>query len=401
MKKLALILFLISSIAASSQEWEAWTPSGNPVNHFDRDNYFYVSGSTLHMFELNTDSVDFGLPITGVYRVPYYGDFYVTAGNGTYSDGLYFYNKLNGETNVVDYLIRPQFLSKFDTTFYIGCLGGLYTSFNLNDWELHTSFSNDELVTHYFQDGTNRTICVRKETSPNQYSHYIKHSEDNGENWQTDTLPGLIVDCDYDENSGILALILADENNETALYESTDNCETLTFTREFPNANLVKVFNEYVFGIGQSRDTNVACYGVSLYWKQNNHQSFINGNLPTHNILFIGETEMDCFNITIGTDMGAFALCGLPSYLREIENTSFSISPNPVNNTLTLSLNQKEAKPVSVSITDMNGRLLYRETKHYIDNQIQIKTNSIPKGFYIISITTDDQWIGTEKFIKE
>jgi hypothetical protein len=403
MKKIALILLIINSLSASAQEWEAWTPQGIPVNYFDYYGLYYVSGTTLYIQGQLADTINIGLPITGSYKTIPQNNFYITAGDGSYSDGLYFYNSENRETSVVAYLFRPQFLKKFDTTYYIGCMGSLYSSYNLADWNLHMTFDNDELVTHYFENDTNKIICVRKETSINEYIHYIKHSEDNGENWQTDTLPGFIVDCDYDNYYGLLALILADENDETALYESYDNGETVTFTKDFPNASQVKIFDYYLFGLGQSRDTSMACYGVSLYWKNTDRQSFINGNLPTHNILFIDETEMDCFNITIGTDMGAFAICGVPSYLNKFKNTAFRISPNPVNNSLTVDLNQKEIKPVSVTVTSMDGRLIMSEERicPVEENQIQISTGSLPNGFYLISLQTEDKWIGTRKFIKE
>lgn len=76
----------------------------------------------------------------------------------------------------------------------------------------------------------------------------------------------------------------------------------------------------------------------------------------------------------------------------EIENTSFSIYPNPSNGEFTISLNE-EAHATQIYISDIEGRII--ESKTYVE-----KTSlDLPKGVYFITLLDDDIVLGTEKLI--
>lgn len=87
-----------------------------------------------------------------------------------------------------------------------------------------------------------------------------------------------------------------------------------------------------------------------------------------------------------------------PVSVNELEKiTGFNLYPNPAQNFINFSLNQK---PENVQMTDVLGKeleVVYDETQ---SNQYKIYFNDLPKGVYFISIKTTEGLINS-KFIKE
>jgi hypothetical protein len=72
------------------------------------------------------------------------------------------------------------------------------------------------------------------------------------------------------------------------------------------------------------------------------------------------------------------------------KDNSFVIYPNPANNLITLDFGDVNASNDSYSITDLSGRILISESK-FIDRQTQIDISKLEIGFYLISITGNQQ----------
>jgi hypothetical protein len=72
------------------------------------------------------------------------------------------------------------------------------------------------------------------------------------------------------------------------------------------------------------------------------------------------------------------------------KDNSFMIYPNPANNLITLDFGDVNASNDSYSITDLSGRILISESK-FIDRQTQIDISKLEIGFYLISITGNQQ----------
>jgi len=76
----------------------------------------------------------------------------------------------------------------------------------------------------------------------------------------------------------------------------------------------------------------------------------------------------------------------------EIENTTFSIYPNPSNGAFTISLH-KDTHATQMHVSDLEGRLI--ESKTYVEKTCL----DLPKGVYFITLLNDDIILGTEKLI--
>ena len=71
-----------------------------------------------------------------------------------------------------------------------------------------------------------------------------------------------------------------------------------------------------------------------------------------------------------------------------VNNSKFIIRPNPANDIINFKLPTQTSKPTFVSLYDVQGRQVYKETinsRNYITRG-QIKTTSLARGVYILRI---------------
>jgi hypothetical protein len=402
MKKIAAILLLISPFCLKAQQWDTITPQGIPVNIIEMPYFHFVSGNTLYAFSDGQDTVVFNLPITDTEIEGYDLSFLITVGNGSYSDGLYYFNPYNDSLTLIDYFLKPQFVDEFNDTLYLGCQGGLFYSTDRFTWQSHTALEPNELVLNYYEFESNKAIVIRKSIENNTID-YVLHSEDNGAIWTTDTLPGELIDSDFYRWTGNLAFILLNENSTTAIYESTDNGNTIAYVNTFPNLSLIDIISGNSFALAHSRDTSNA-YGVSLYYPEYDYHTFINDNLPTRNILFIEQFEMDCFNLTVGTDVGAFEICGMFTDIAKLNIPhEFKITPNPASDIISIKTNFETIEPLSIVITNIKGQTIrqFPIRNNPINNHIQLNVRNLDQGCYILSLYSKHKWIGNQKFLKQ
>jgi hypothetical protein len=90
--------------------------------------------------------------------------------------------------------------------------------------------------------------------------------------------------------------------------------------------------------------------------------------------------------------------------LTVIENVSqnqLSIYPNPANNNVYVQTVEINPEPVSLSISDLNGRLLKLEKQSNAEGTYEIDLAGIPAGVYILKVTNSLQTLNHKLIINK
>jgi len=82
-------------------------------------------------------------------------------------------------------------------------------------------------------------------------------------------------------------------------------------------------------------------------------------------------------------------------------NNNISISPNPVDEILTITHDIHVGVPMRLQIIDLNGRTLYENfyEKNYAQN-FQVNVRELPAGLYFVQLFTRNEMM-IERFVKE
>lgn len=99
-------------------------------------------------------------------------------------------------------------------------------------------------------------------------------------------------------------------------------------------------------------------------------------------------------NLTVRAS-AADTLLGNASFENAV--TSFSVSPNPANDFITIS-NSENVLVNAISITDLNGRVVKQNSFSDVTN-VQVNVSDLASGVYIMNITSDKGSV-TKKIIK-
>ena len=145
-------------------------------------------------------------------------------------------------------------------------------------------------------------------------------------------------------------------------------------------------------------------YGSSLVHQkaleENIHSSFISVDGGKHgDFLKDGSPWLDSMMNTTFNDFSRLVLCPEYSKTNDLNNTGITISPNPANDYLKISIYpHAELSEDRVLIYDIDGRLLINEL---YDNKIGIDIKSIPKGVYFVKIIdNNNRKYGVKMFVK-
>ncbi|WP_299314239.1 DUF5689 domain-containing protein [uncultured Aquimarina sp.] len=87
----------------------------------------------------------------------------------------------------------------------------------------------------------------------------------------------------------------------------------------------------------------------------------------------------------------------------ELEDVSMAISPNPVINLLSINFDLFETDEITISVTDITGKIIYKQTKIVSPETpaMQIDLQKYPKGFYMIKAEgLYSEFSTTQKIIK-
>lgn len=89
----------------------------------------------------------------------------------------------------------------------------------------------------------------------------------------------------------------------------------------------------------------------------------------------------------------------IPLGVAENKESFFKLYPSPVKDILTISL-EKQIKNLSLRITDNNGKLVYNESVHSLEDDLKIDVSKFDTGMYILTLWADGK-VQTNKFIIE
>lgn len=85
--------------------------------------------------------------------------------------------------------------------------------------------------------------------------------------------------------------------------------------------------------------------------------------------------------------------------LEDVQEDAFKIHPNPANEQLNLHFNGSPGAQDEIVISDSQGRQIIRTSLS--GNQTSIDIRSLPKGFYVIHILSDNTVAHSQQFLKE
>ncbi len=85
----------------------------------------------------------------------------------------------------------------------------------------------------------------------------------------------------------------------------------------------------------------------------------------------------------------------------EMASTTITIFPNPSRGILTLQLSQAQAKPIALSISDIQGRAIFQSTIPARKNEWTMNLNDLPKGIYFIVLHSVPNFHYMAKFVIE
>jgi aminopeptidase N len=87
---------------------------------------------------------------------------------------------------------------------------------------------------------------------------------------------------------------------------------------------------------------------------------------------------------------------------QEIDNQWITqLAPNPATNNLTVNFKSEKSEKTSIEIVNELGQIIVKNSidANYGDNSTTFNINNLPKGFYILKLSTATR-IGTQKFVK-
>jgi len=408
--KRTILLFVISILFlqtyAYTWEWETYGPDGIKANNLyfvstsptytiigvDTGMYFKSGGSNDFEFYsyTNMEVVDVVLP--GLES----DSLLMILRDGSWSDGIYYFNCETKQFSVVHYCYNPQFI-EFDFLpglYFVGYEYGLLQSTDGVTWTDVPFFSNTaciDMVMSY----DSKIIATAVENENNTYL-----SVDDGATWtelegeNITELSGTLLSEDkfYGISQG--------ESNNCGLYEL--DIDDLEWDNIFYSYNLSAVGandgnSAYVgWHAGISPDEGVAEF--------NNELTYLNDGLPNLNInslnvpFMLGATVVYCC-----TDGGVFSRVisvGIPEN-NTIANTS--ISPNPVSSQATIKINFAELsnEKITISILNNQGKMvndLHVDGNNSNEITLNWTKGDLPAGVYYLVIKTEKEKI-SKKFI--
>jgi hypothetical protein len=118
-------------------------------------------------------------------------------------------------------------------------------------------------------------------------------------------------------------------------------------------------------------------------------------------LVVLSQTSSQGTGLKSGFSAGA-TLTTLSIKEPDINIMDVSVFPNPTSSLLNIKINHTKVNNFVISITDLQGREIYKETYSNFSNTIGINMASFSKGNYMLSIKDKElQELGVYKIIKE
>ena len=333
-------LFLILPTLSRAYDWESIGPVDIEANNFyvwgGGIVYEIICTSDGMLVNINTTWEEFNygyLPIWDVEQVILAtADLIAVMGNGSYSDGIYFFNFSNYEFMIIEYFINPRFIEYFiaDSHFYVGGEQGLMKSETGISWEAVDFF--------------NGKYCYDMVAYENNYvvstDDGIYFSNDSGTNWFPANTLTYLSDLTF-SSTGVLYGIFPGESWSSGLRSSIDygnNWDVEFWSIKMSSVGFDCENNLFVGW----EEANVDHEGIAVWTPDIEELTFFNDGLENTNINKITFHPMiDCNNILCCTDGGVYLLTDYFTIADQVivpqSNIKLSNYPNPFNPSTTIS----------------------------------------------------------------
>jgi len=111
----------------------------------------------------------------------------------------------------------------------------------------------------------------------------------------------------------------------------------------------------------------------------------IHMNDAAHQILF-DRVIAKGIHLTVKANVDALSL-------DDVDNADFKIFPNPITTSATIKFTQTLSQDVTISLIDMLGKEVYRQTQRPMGNTMTLTRENIQSGFYILKINNANNTI--------
>lgn len=141
--------------------------------------------------------------------------------------------------------------------------------------------------------------------------------------------------------------------------------------------------------------------GIGTGYNEITERLEVNGNvlIKENNALILTSPNGTEFKITVD-DSGNLTTSEVTSKKSASIPIDVEIYPNPAENLLTISINDKKVQEVDAEIYDISGKMIFM--RNYISNSFQIKTTDFANGTYLLKLNDGKgNLIKTKKIIKD
>ena len=411
MKKFILILFLFFTLQQTySYSWRSYGPEGVKVNNlcfFEWSGYYLVCSDTGMYLSAN-----FWNPTWEYFNFPAKDavslnndTLLVIANEGSYSDGIYSFNLQDYQFNVIDFCMKPNFIKYYEPggVYYVGYENGLLKSEDGLSWGDVPFFDGKNCVGLEFYANENIVVNVSAAIT------HLYLSDNTGADWtEATSCPGQITDMAF-TYQGKLYGVFPNNSYSSGLWFSDDFGDNWEIGFYSVDMNTICRIGSPELLLTGWRSAGGEHEGIAVYdaGEPSPGLTFLNEGLPNTNINKIKYRGLlrPVGIIFACTDEGVY-VCG--DYFVGINEHSNSrghikISPNPVTDRATITINMQELSGNNNSIIIFNNSgIIVDEISLEIPlhNEVVLEwgRGALPSGVYYLAIETKNgRWV--EKFI--
>jgi len=316
----------------------------------------------------------------------------VIMGNGTDSDGIYRFNTLSGEFELILFVDSPFFIhySESSHTYYVGHYMELLQSADGYSWTPVDTFINRTVVA---MDSYENHVVVSE--MDNLYG--IWYSDDDGTTWTLSPYSPEINSLGFDPD-GKLYGTFPDNSWSSGLWSSTDYGATWDVEFWSVGLNCVGFDFDHVFA-GWGEEAYPPDEGVAWFHPETGSLTFLNDGLP--NLLINQITYnpgMSAIALFCCTENGAYVSCdyylGIPDITDPATLSDVVVFPDPGSSSVRLEYNLARTAKVSGQLVSASGSILWcsepdRQSPGIHTTDLDIRY--LASGIYFIQLQAGDQ----------
>ena len=416
MKKLALLLIALSiQVSVYSYTWQSFGPDTihaiNACFGVGSSYGIICSPDGMYLYDDNTQEWNFytnaGLPVWEATHLNA-NQILVIMGDGSWSDGIYTFDLITHQFEIVEWIPNPTFLKfhQLSGTWFAGfnnvgtAVCGLYKSTDGLNWNEVTFFNE---IPCTCMDFFEEHLVIS--SISNIYDIYW--SDDSGNTWNQSYVGGPVISDMKFNNEGELYGIFPDFSNSSGLWKSVDFGNT--WDVEFWSDNMSAVGFDAMGTIFVGWESPFSGNeGIAIYDPDAPPPglTFLNEGLPNINInkILLNPT-MSAIAIFCCTDSGVYFsldyMVGKPENYSE--KNEINIYPNPARDYINInySLAQKGSSSVKIQVLNCNGQIIDKSKADYnpsVKNKIIKDISKLSSGIYYCIIENEEISI-TRKFV--